>query len=282
MVADQVYVASVAAHTPENPNPQQYIFSSSSDDNDFTTYPDPRGKTLERGTEITLVLKPDALEYLDHLALTELINKHSVFSSSFPIYLFAEREKEVPEEPVAEPSTNDEENADPAEDEAVIEEVQDSSAKEVKMKKILVDEWDHVNSRPSLWTRYLCLRYSCDFNLQRSVETETPRISRPPNMSYSTSHTSLTLLPIPLLGTISLAIWVLVFPSVLSYTFPELYRMTTGRDLTHLPKAYVSWSSAPSSRLISAKTICPNGPAGSEPSLMVRKLPLQVLEGRFF
>jgi heat shock protein 90kDa beta len=157
LVADQVYVASVAAHTPENPNPQQYIFSSSSDDNDFTTYPDPRGKTLERGTEITLVLKPDALEFLDHLALTELINKHSVFSSSFPIYLFAQREKEVAEEPVAEASTSDEENADRAEDEAVIEEVQDSSAKEVKMKKILVDEWDHVNARPSLWTRYLCL-----------------------------------------------------------------------------------------------------------------------------
>ncbi len=160
LVADQVYVASVVAPTSENPNPQQYIFSSSSDDNDFATYPDPRGKTLERGTEITLVLKPDALEYVNHLALAELINKHSVFSSSFPIYLFAQREKEVPEEPVAEPSTSDDENADRAEDEAVIEEVQDSSAKEVKMKKILVDEWDHVNARPSLWTRYLCHRYS--------------------------------------------------------------------------------------------------------------------------
>lgn len=121
-----------------------------------------------------------------------------------------------------------------------------------------------------------------NFNLQRSTETETPRISRPSNMNYSTSHTSLTLLPIPLLGTISLAIWALAFPSVLSYTFPELYQMTTGRDLRHLPKAYVSWSSAPSSRLTSARTICPSGPAGSKPSLMVRKLLLQVLEGRFF
>jgi len=280
LVADQVYVASVAAHTPENPNPQQYIFSSSSDDNDFTTYLDPRGKTLERGTEITLVLKPDAQEYLDHVTLAELIDKHSVFSSSFPIYLFAQREKEVTEEPVAEPSTSDEENADRAEDEAVIEEVQDSPAKEVKTKKILVDEWDHVNARPSLWTRYLCLRIPGNFNLQRGIETETPRISPPSNMNYSTSRTSLTLLPSPLLGTISLAIWALAFPSVLSYTFPELYQMTSGRDLRHLPKAYVSWSSAPSSRLISAKTICPGGPAGSRPSLMVRKLPLQVLEGR--
>jgi hypothetical protein len=27
------------------------------------------------------------------------------------------------------------------------------------MKTILVDEWDHVNPRPSLWTRYSCFRY---------------------------------------------------------------------------------------------------------------------------
>ena len=47
-----------------------------------------------------------------------------------------------------------------AEDEAVIEEVEDSSPKEVKMKTIVVDEWDHVNARPSLWTRYLCLQHS--------------------------------------------------------------------------------------------------------------------------
>ncbi|KAI9513344.1 Hsp90 protein-domain-containing protein [Russula earlei] len=151
LVADQVYVASVPAQTPENPDPQQYIFSSSSDDNDFATYPDPRGKTLERGTEITLVLKPDAAEYLNYRTLVDLVNKHSVFSSSFPIYLFKQTEKEVPEEPVASPPMDDEENVDRAEDEAIIEEVEDS--KEVKKKTILVDEWDHINSRPSLWTR---------------------------------------------------------------------------------------------------------------------------------
>lgn len=120
-----------------------------------------------------------------------------------------------------------------------------------------------------------------NFNLQRTIETETPRMSRPSNMNYSTSHTSLSLLPSPLLGTISPAIWALAFLSVHSYTFPELYQMTTGRDLRYLLKAYVSWSSAPSSRLIWAKIIYPNGPAGSKPSLMVRKLPFQVLEGRF-
>ncbi len=119
-------------------------------------------------------------------------------------------------------------------------------------------------------------------NLQRSIETGTPRMSRPSNMNYSTGHTSLTLLPSLLRGTISLAIWALAFPSVLSYTFLGPYRMTIGRDLRHPPKAYVSWSSAPSSRLISAKTICPSGPAGSKPSLTVRKLSLQALDDYLF
>lgn len=162
LVADRVYVASVPPKTSENPDPQQYIFSSSSDDHDFATYPDPRGKTLERGTEITLVLKSDAVEYLNYRTLVELINKHSVFSSSFPIYLFKQQEKEVPEEepPVPEPPLVDEGDVDRAEDEAVIEEVEDSPAKEVKMKTIQVDQWDHVNPRPSLWTRYSCCRHS--------------------------------------------------------------------------------------------------------------------------
>ncbi|KAH9965878.1 Hsp90 protein-domain-containing protein [Russula dissimulans] len=153
LVADQVYVASVPPQTPENSNPQQYIFSSSSDENNFSTYPDPRGKTLERGTEITLVLKSDAVEYLDFHTLLNLIHKHSIFSSSFPIYVYNQKEEEVPEELVAEPTVGEEGNVDHAEDEAVIEEVEDSPAEEVKKKTILVDDWQHVNSRPSLWTR---------------------------------------------------------------------------------------------------------------------------------
>ncbi|KAH9045350.1 Hsp90 protein-domain-containing protein [Lactarius pseudohatsudake] len=147
LVADKVYVASVPAKTSDIPNPQQYIFSSSSDDNDFATYPDPRGNTLERGTEITLVLKPDALEYLDHHTIIELINKHSVFSSSFPL------RREVPEEPATETESpvSDEEAAETSEDEAVIEEVTESEPKE--KKTTLVDHWAHLNAQPPLWTR---------------------------------------------------------------------------------------------------------------------------------
>lgn len=155
LVADQVYVASVPAKTLENPNPQQYIFSSSSDDNDFATYPDPRGNTLERGTEITLVLNPDALQYLDHHTIIELINKHSVFSSAFPLYLYQQVEEEIPEEPATETESpvSDDEATETSEDEAVIEEVEESQPKEAEKKTALADHWAHLNAQPPLWTR---------------------------------------------------------------------------------------------------------------------------------
>lgn len=67
-MADQIYVSSVAPGSDT-----QYVFSSSSDDSSFELYPDPRGNTLGRGTEITLILKEDALEYLDNIALATLV-----------------------------------------------------------------------------------------------------------------------------------------------------------------------------------------------------------------
>lgn len=67
-MADQIYVSSIAPGSDT-----QYVFSSSADDSSFELYPDPRGNTLGRGTEITLVLKEDALEYLDNLVLAKLV-----------------------------------------------------------------------------------------------------------------------------------------------------------------------------------------------------------------
>jgi hypothetical protein len=64
--------------------------------------------------------------------------------------------------------------------------------------------------------------------------------------------------------------WAPAFLSVLSYIFRGNYRITTGRQLREqYSMAYVSWSSALSSRLISAETIYPSGPTGSKPSSMV-------------
>lgn len=73
LVADRVYVASRPPRSKENPEPEQWVFSSSVDESSFEIYPDPRGATLGQGTEITLVLKPDALEYLPTTKLSALM-----------------------------------------------------------------------------------------------------------------------------------------------------------------------------------------------------------------
>jgi heat shock protein beta len=73
LVADHVYVASRPPRSKENPEPEQWVFSSSADESSFEIYPDPRGATLGQGTEITLVLKPDATEYLSTGKLTGLM-----------------------------------------------------------------------------------------------------------------------------------------------------------------------------------------------------------------
>lgn len=73
LVADRVYVASVPPQSESQPNPVQHVFSSSADDSSFEIYPDPRGNTLGRGTEITLVLKEEEAEYLDTQTLQRLV-----------------------------------------------------------------------------------------------------------------------------------------------------------------------------------------------------------------
>lgn len=73
LVADRVHVASIPSKTKTNLNPVQHVFSSSADDTTFEVYPDPRGNTLGRGTEITLFLKQDAIEYLEESRITGLM-----------------------------------------------------------------------------------------------------------------------------------------------------------------------------------------------------------------
>ena len=73
LVADRVQVASLAAKSSKNPNPTQYVFSSGADENSFEVYPDPRGNSLGRGTEITLFLKEDASNYLAEQTIKDLV-----------------------------------------------------------------------------------------------------------------------------------------------------------------------------------------------------------------
>ena len=91
-------------------------------------------------------------------------NKHSSFSTSFPIYLFTQLELEVPEEePEASseetsPNMDTKEIADDDEDDDVVviedvPEIEKEENKEVKMKKVMVDEWMHLNPLPPIWMR---------------------------------------------------------------------------------------------------------------------------------
>lgn len=158
LVADKVYVSSLAAKSPKNPNPQQYVFASSSEDSSFEIYPDPRGNVLGRGTELTLVLKEDASEFLDPLKITELVQKHSSFSTTFPIHLFTQRTEEVPVEDetvAAEEPTPSKEASDDEDEEAVVEDTEETveETKPPKTKSVIVDEWVQLNSQQPIWTR---------------------------------------------------------------------------------------------------------------------------------
>ncbi|KAG6861602.1 hypothetical protein C0995_014509 [Termitomyces sp. Mi166 len=165
LVADRVTVASIPPKSAKVPDPAQYVFSSSADDAAFEIYPDPRGNTLGRGTEVTLFLKPEAVEYLEEEKIIELVNKHSSFSSTFPIYLFTTRTEEVPDEDAAEeeepsttnPATSDATETPVDEDEAIVEEVTEESetkeSKPPKMKSVIVEDWTQLNVQPPIWAR---------------------------------------------------------------------------------------------------------------------------------
>jgi heat shock protein 90kDa beta len=94
-------------------------------------------------------------------------DKHSAFSSTFPIYLFTQKteevpveEDELPDEPdiTSEPENNDE-TIELDDSEALIEDVltEEEKKPEVpvvpKTKQITVDEWVHANAQPPIWTR---------------------------------------------------------------------------------------------------------------------------------
>lgn len=85
LVADRVTVASIPPKSENVPEPVQYVFSSSADDASFEIFPDPRGNTLGRGTEVTLYLKPDAVEYLEEEKIIELVYVYkSLFRGRLP------------------------------------------------------------------------------------------------------------------------------------------------------------------------------------------------------
>merc|ERR1719233_387908 len=118
--------------------------------------------TLKRGTEITLHLREDAMDYNDEKKLKDLVKKHSEFIG-FPISLYVTKE----EEKDVECSSSEDEDAD--EDKDGNEKEDDDGAKEVdeeefkkstdkakkKTKKVkeVTHEWEKVNTQKPILMR---------------------------------------------------------------------------------------------------------------------------------
>ena len=151
LVADRVQVASKHPDSPD-----QYVWTSTNGANDFQVFKDPRGNTLTRGTEITLFLKDDAMEYASQDKLEKMAKHYSEFVVH-PIYLQTFETMTVEIE-------DDEDDATPADEEATKEpkddlEVSDEEDEDVpkekpkKTKEVTTMEWEHLNKSPAIWTR---------------------------------------------------------------------------------------------------------------------------------
>ncbi|GAA5811466.1 hypothetical protein MFLAVUS_004903 [Mucor flavus] len=145
LVADKVTVASKS-----NDDPDQYIWMSTAVD-DFTIAKDPRGNTLDRGTQITLYLKPDAYRFLQEKNLKELVHKYSQFIT-FPIMVWSSEEQEVP---VSSTQAKKEDIDALLNDDELMEEPidQEPSSSDEKTEKRLVYSWHHVNVQKPIWMR---------------------------------------------------------------------------------------------------------------------------------
>jgi HSP90 family molecular chaperone len=73
LVSNTVQVSSLPPPTAQNPNPEQYTFISTSSGDEFQIFPDPRGNTLGRGTEIVLNIDEDEKEWLSVFKLKSLM-----------------------------------------------------------------------------------------------------------------------------------------------------------------------------------------------------------------
>jgi len=145
LVADRVTVAS------KNPqDPVQHVWEAENGAGDFVVYPDPRGNTLKRGTEITLHLKDDSVEYADEDRLATLAKHYSEFVT----HKISLRKTETMDVEIEE----DEEDIDGEEkkdedDLEVTEGDEDDDEKTPKTKKVTTETWEIMNSEQAIWTR---------------------------------------------------------------------------------------------------------------------------------
>ena len=163
LVSDRIQVAS--KHLDSD---TQYVWSSTNGSSEFQIYEDPRGKTLPRGTEITLFLKEDCIEYADEYKISQLAKHYSEFVTH-PIYLKTKTTMEIEVEDDEDEDKNDdayddkdtsakEEEEKKDEDdlevkEDDISEVDEEVEKPKKMKEVTTFDWAVMNGNPALWTR---------------------------------------------------------------------------------------------------------------------------------
>jgi len=146
LVADRIQVASKHLDSPT-----QYVWTSSNGASEFNVYEDPRGNTLSRGSEITLFLKEDCLEYADQNKITQLAKRYSEFITH-PISLKTKTTMEVEvEEDEDEVNISDEEKKD--EDDLEVTEDEDVTEKKKITKEITTFDWEVLNGNPAIWTR---------------------------------------------------------------------------------------------------------------------------------
>lgn len=148
LVADKVRVVT------KNNDDDQYVWESTAESS-FSIAKDPRGNTLGRGTEITMFLKEDAMEFINQSRLEEVIKRHSEFIT-FPIYLHKKSEEVVE----VEDGQDDEEKAEKktSEDGLEVEESEqeeevEEKKKEKKTEKIEKWDWTRMNGNVAIWSR---------------------------------------------------------------------------------------------------------------------------------
>jgi heat shock protein beta len=153
LVADKVRVTS---KHPTSPIP--YVWESTNGAGDFIVYPADQEESIlaqfgtQRGTEITLFLKDDALEYADATRLSELVTRYSEFIVH-PIYLQITETVQVPVEDNDDEPVVDSEEDTTEEEDLTVEEDEDSLEKEPKMKEVTTHTWERLNDNPAIWTR---------------------------------------------------------------------------------------------------------------------------------
>lgn len=167
LVADRVTV------TSKSPlDPVQHVWESKNGAGDFLVYNDPRGNTLERGTEITLHLKDEAIEFNDPQRLRQLTKHYSEFVI-YPISLrtTTTMEVEVDDEEEDEPKDVKEKGDDDLE-------IEDDVDKPKTTKEVTTHTWEQLNTNQAIWTREKeeieSEEYKAFFNVLMGDEDQEP------------------------------------------------------------------------------------------------------------